>query len=223
MRPHWGISRRDRERLLWVVYALFVIAVLLWVALAAAYGAPMKRHRMPPEDQTTAGRGALDLISTTVNPKAALPEFTTKLIVMPTRLVTNTLAWDYADLSTVTNFRIYRGFTPGSYSSSNLTGKVLTTPFVWTSGTTNWVAVTALGANGIESEYSNEIRVPAIYTNLVVVITTANATNLQYSARLGLAWTKLGATNYTATNPPPRMWRAMGKTRPSLFIRSWWQ
>lgn len=224
MRPPRVIGRREREGILWAIYILFVIAVLLWVALTAAYGAPVKRHRPIPEDQTTAGRGALDLICPTVKPAVPIPKLSTaRLMALPSRMYTNTLAWDYADLSTVTNFQVYRGFTPGVYTASNLTGLVLSSPFIWISGTTNWAVVTAIGTNGLESEYSNEIRVPPIYTNFVVRITTVNATNLQWATALGRAWTLLGATNYTATNPPPSMWRAVGKVGPSLFIKSRWE
>lgn len=216
------MSVRSKNLILWGIYVLIVIATMWIVTRAIAReGTRFYRGVSPPEQ----GSGAELLMSKTWRKKSAAPAFPkVTAIVLPTRQITNTLAWEYADLSTVTNFQVYRGFTPGVYTVSNLTGKVLTAPFVWTSRTTNWVVVTALGTNGLESEYSNEIRVPPIYTNFVVVITTANATNLQWRVRADSgSWTKLGATNWSYTNPPTRYWRAMGKTLPSLFIRSWWQ
>jgi hypothetical protein len=49
-------------------------------------------------------------------------------------------------------------------------------------------------------------------TNFVLTITTVNATNLAFS-RDFRSWTKIGATNYTATNGPYRpFWKAFGKT-----------
>jgi hypothetical protein len=63
-------------------------------------------------------------------------------------------------------------------------------------------------------------------TNLVVTVTSTNATNLLYSTSLKGPWSLLGATNYVATNPPTRFWRAMGKTKAKsgkAFISGVWQ
>lgn len=212
--------KREKAILLWGLYLLVVLAVLWWVAETIARGAPTKKS-FP-----TQGSGAAALMAPT--PKAPAPRILSAIplpsvTIPPPRNVTNTLAWDYPDLSTVTNFRLYRGSSPGHYAVSNLTGKVLTAPFVWTLGTSNWVVVTALSTNGLESEYSNEIRVPTLLTNLVITITTTNATNLLYTTRLGLPWTLLGATNFSDTNPPTRFWRAVGKRRSGLFIDRKWQ
>lgn len=117
------------------------------------------------------------------------------------RLVT--LAWDKSPSTNVvvTNYTIWKGRASGVYTNSYVAGTNLT------------LTVPLL---------------PPALSNLVVAVTSVNATNLQWRAAVNTgSWTKLGATNYTTTNPPsPRFWRAMSKSKstPSqVFIKSVWQ
>lgn len=214
-----------RDKIFWLVWILFVIA-LIWFCCHQAARAETRRIRVNrPGVYSPKGQEQLMPTIVTVRQATAVPAFP-EAIVFPPKQITNTVAWDYADLTQVTNFLLYRGSFPGIYTSTNLTGKVLRVPFVWTSRTTNWAVVSALGTNGLESPFSNEIRVPPIYTNLVVSITSVNCTNLQWATGIGRRWSLLGATNYTATNPPMRIWMGLGSSKtssPRLTIKATWQ
>lgn len=160
---------------------------------------PSKPKRYAPAPAITQGSGAA----------ALLPA---PLVVVPPKTYTNLLLWDYADLSVVTNFMRYWGPAPRAYTNSVLTGLVLSNKFVWSAGTLSYIAVTAKGTNGLESEYSAEVHIGSlILTNTVINVVTTNGTNLQWAARITGPWTAIGATSYTATNGPYRpFWRAMG-------------
>lgn len=135
------------------------------------------------------------------------------LVFVP-KTYTNLLIWDYADLSTVTNFVRYWGPAPRFYTNSVLTGLVLSNKFVWSAGTLSYITVTAKGTNGLESDYSAEVHIGSlILTNTVISVVTTNGTNLQWAARITGPWTAIGATSYNATNGPYRpFWRGMGKS-----------
>lgn len=139
------------------------------------------------------------------------------------------IAWDYPSntLSTIANFRIYSGPSRTNYTTNTLAGKVLTNSFPWLRGTTNFLSVTAIGTNGLESDYSCELRIPGVpLTNLVITVTSSGATNLQFSTSVSGYWTNLGATNWAQTNPPTLFWRAVGRSRTSpavAYIKSKWQ
>lgn len=212
------MNSRQKSTLLCAAYILFVTAVLLWLAKVVAYGGPPplpgspRKIKIPPPSQ---GAGAELLMSKTWPSAVNIP---------PSPKMWHTLiGWDYSDLSTVTNFRVYSGPLQGEHTTNTLAGKVLTNLFPWVRRSVNYVIVKACGTNGIESLGSNEIRVPALYSNFVVNVTTIGATNLQWTPYFGKGWVLFGATNYTGTNADPRMWRAIGRTRPSLFITSKWQ
>lgn len=217
------MNQRQKSALLFAAYILFVIAVLLWLAKEVAYGGPPpfpgshKKDKIPPPSQ---GSGAELLMSKTwpsaVNIPPSPPLFHTPI------------AWDYPSnqWSSVTNFRIHSGPLPGEYTTNTLAGKTLTNMYPWVRKSVNYVCVSALGTNGTESICSNEIRVPPVYTNyskFVVTVSTSNATNLQYSSLSGKSWSLLGSTNYPETNPAPRLWRAMGRSMPTLSITGKWQ
>lgn len=161
---------------------------------------PSKPKRYAPSTTITQGSGAISLLSV-------------PLVIVP-KTYTNTLYWDYADLSTVTNFVRYWGPASRTYTNSVLTGKVLSNKFVWTSGSMAYISVTAKGTNGLESDYSAEVHIGSlILTNTVINVVTTNGTNLQWAARITGPWMAIGATSYTATNGPYRpFWRAMGKS-----------
>lgn len=126
-------------------------------------------------------------------------EFSNEAVWKPTRgQHTVTLAWDRSPSPDLDHYLIYRGRASGEYTTNFNVGNCLT-------------ATIPLYA--------------PVPTNLVVVVTTQNATNLQYCTALGLPWTLLGKTNYTATNPPMRLWRALGRknTPVRVFLDAHWQ
>lgn len=108
-----------------------------------------------------------------------------------------TLAWDRSPgTNVVTNYVVWLGTNSGQYTQSFAAGTNLT------------LTVRIL---------------PPPLTNYVVTVSTTLATNLQYRTGFSGAWTRLNATNWTATNPPaPRYWRAMGKSS-KVFISIRWQ
>lgn len=186
--------------LMWLAWLAVVIGVIWFFAHQMAYGATPPKPRKPTAPRKPAaiqqGDGAFKLIS--------------PAIIIEPYWMTNWVGWDYSDWLAVSNFSLYRGATSGVYSNMVLTGKVLSNQIVWLYGTTNWIVVTAKGTNGLESDYSNEIRLPqAPLTNYVMFVTSSKATNLQWCSRLGQPWTLLGATNYTKTNGPLRYWRGV--------------
>jgi hypothetical protein len=106
-----------------------------------------------------------------------------KLLSAPIITRTNTIAWDYTDITIVSNFAVLFGNKSGTYTTTNLTGKVLTNRFTYTKGTTNFLVVIAKGTNGLDSLPSNELRLPPPpLTNCVITIS--------------------GGVTWSATNPP---------------------
>lgn len=218
------MNQRQKSSLLFAAYILFVIAVLLWLAKEVAYGNPpppfpgsKKKVKVQPPSQ---GSGAELLMSKTWPSAVNIPP--------SSQLFHTWIAWDYPsnDWNTITNFLVYSGTLPGEYTTNTFAGKVMINLFPWARKSVNYVSVSAIGTNGLESLLSNEIRVPAVYTNyskFVVTVSTSNATNLQYSSLSGKSWSLLGSTNYSDTNPAPRLWRAMGRSRPTLSITGKWQ
>lgn len=111
---------------------------------------------------------------------------------------TVTLAWDHpAGWSNLT-YRIYRGNRTRTY-------------------TTNFNA-----------GHTNQITIPIFaprLTNLVVWVTSTNATNILWAPSLDFIgpWQLLGTTNWRRTNDPPRMFRAIGRNRKGsyLYITNW--
>lgn len=67
------------------------------------------------------------------------------------------LAWDASPTETVTNYRIYRGNAPRTYSTYDHLGNVLTHTVTDLPAGTWYFTATALDAEGNESDYSNEV------------------------------------------------------------------
>src|SRR4029077_15749438 len=71
---------------------------------------------------------------------------------------TATLAWNPSPGPGVAGYRLYQGTASRTSSSTTNPGNVTnTTVSGLTSGLTYFFAVTALGTNGLESQFSNEI------------------------------------------------------------------
>lgn len=121
-------------------------------------------------------------------------------VVPSVRWITNGLAWDYPtnEWNAVTNFMIYRGVSTNRFTGTNSLGKVLTTTITRTN--TQYFAVTAVGTNGLESLYSNLLRVPTIQNLVVHVTVSGGATNIYHALAMSGPWSPLGTTNYWVTN-----------------------
>jgi multisubunit Na+/H+ antiporter MnhC subunit len=205
-----------RSFISWIVWALFVLAAFLWIAHEAS---GKTRRTQPP----TQGSGAAALMakpvpgpSMLVLPKIVIKpqsfyfvataqagglESTNSNEVVYVRTNTSvqwvTLAWNRSPtLTTITNYMVYKGRVSGVYTNAYPAGTNLT------------------------------LRVPLfppVLTNVVINVTTTGATNLAYASSLAGPWVKVGATNWTATNPPsPRYFRSM-KAGSRVYISSIWQ
>jgi hypothetical protein len=137
---------------------------------------------------------------------------------MSVRSITNRLAWDYAtNWNQISNFTMFVGQQPAVYTSNYLTGKVLSNRFVQPMHTSRYLAVAAMGTDGMISETSNEIMVPA--TNVIVTVTTTG-TNLACSTSLRGSWTNLNATTFIYTNPTATLFfRGLGKNSAVSILR----
>lgn len=126
--------------------------------------------------------------------RASVP---TVIIVPRTNVFKLTFAWDYDlnQLSSITNFHLYLGLAPGTYSIDEWAGTNFNgTNFSYTFRRTNWVerldrhwaVMTAADNAGEESDPSNEVHWPVfqddhyilhwsmIHTNPVEVYSTTN-------------------------------------------------
>ena len=70
-----------------------------------------------------------------------------------------TLKWDPSSSTRITGYRLYYGTDSGNHTHSVVVGKGVTTATVpgLAAGVTYFFAVTALGATGLESDFSNEV------------------------------------------------------------------
>lgn len=201
------------------------IAVLVLLAVGTAQALPP----LPPKPKAAAVKRVKAVRYVAPLPSqgmGALTLLSAQVVVVPT-LRTNWLAWDYTNLTAVSNFSRYWGPAPRSYTNSVLTGLMLSNRYVWALGTTTYLSVTAWGTNGLQSTNSNEVRLPpAPLTNWVLTVTSSGATNLQWRSSLarGAAWHSLGATNYMATNDWGKpWWRGVGRRTNSVTLRARWE
>ena len=124
-----------------------------------------------------------------------------------------TLAWDPSPgTNVISHYNIYYGSDSGNYTSVVNAGSALTCTISNLIGaTTYYFAATAVDTAGLESDYSSEVSTCIIGTNILVRITSVNATNLQWSQTLSGPWNLIGATNWTGTNMVgPVFARALG-------------
>lgn len=68
-----------------------------------------------------------------------------------------TLAWDASITPTVSGYKVYFGQAPGTYGAPIVIGNVLTFTVTALGAGTYYFAVTAIDAQGNESEFSNEV------------------------------------------------------------------
>lgn len=105
-----------------------------------------------------------------------------------------TLAWDRSPTTNPVTYTIYKGRSSRSYTNSYPAGTNLT-----------------LTVPLFDYELSN----------LVVTVTTTNATNLAWASGLAGPWAKLNTTNWSITNPTAlRYFRALGKNGNTVNINA---
>lgn len=109
-------------------------------------------------------------------------DYSVELVYSPTNYVSNVrVAWDI--VTNATSYTVYFGRVSGTYTNS-------------TDAHTN---------TGVTIQLR-----PLPKTNVVLTITSINATNLASSSNMK-NWTMLNRTNYTRTNPPtPIYYKALG-------------
>lgn len=218
-----------RHIIYWLIWLALVIGLIWFFVQQVTYGATVpipgkKMIRKSAAEITTKGAGALQLISkasiiippkplwvtyyfaATSSNSVGVSEFSNEVVTTAdarSNTKTVTLAWDTSygiNVATPITYWIHKGRTNRIYTAAYPAGTNLTlsVPLAW----------------------------PTL-TNVVITVTSQNATNLQWCSALGQPWTKLGATNYTSpTNPATRFWRAMGRSAAvpgKAFIKSAWQ
>lgn len=229
-RPKWINGHHEsvnaKSKLFWLVWLVVVVGAILWLSHLAANGTPVCKSEFVSQ-----GDGSRLLISKwsvkAVRTTMPRPYF---IIIPP---ATNT----YYFTATATD----RNGLESDYSnevSCRLTNQYQSAvTLAWdASSGTNVITNYAIYIGGLSRTYTNRVNAgtnltKTVYvgnprlTNVVITVTSQNATNLQWCSRIGQPWTLLGATNWTATNPTPRFWRAMGRstTPGKAFISSRWQ
>lgn len=190
----------------WVV--LWTLIALLLLVLCLAHGGPsqgdgaralLKKSAatspppLPPKMLLAPGTNVLYFAATATDVWGLTSLYSAELVWVNTnRAQVITLGWDASPgTNQITNYTVYQGRTSGVYTNSADAG-------------TNLTASLRI--------------VPAPKTNVVITVTSVNATNLQFSDRLTGGWSLLNATNLTVTNPPVRMFfRPLGvsKSKPA--------
>jgi hypothetical protein len=146
-----------------------------------------------------------------------------QLFSLSTFATSITLAWDPSPGgSQIAGYTLYAGPASRTYTNVQPVSQACTGTLTVPPGLT-YIAVTAVGTNGLESDFSAEV----IYTNesptgtnLQITITTTGTTIL--SARIVSGpWTDLGCATLTLTNPiPPLYFRSRGWSTNQVAITS---
>ena len=162
----------------------WLFPLLLTFSVLAAPAAPPVPKLVLPPPTTSIWYFA----ATAVDASGLESDYSTEAEFVTTNDVSSiTLAWDASPSTNHLTYRLYTGGTSRTYTNMMNVG-------------TNLVATARLA--------------PPPLTNLLLRVTTINATNLQWSATPRGPWTLLGATNLVATNvPSPRYYRALGRSR----------
>lgn len=106
------------------------------------------------------------------------------------------VAWDASLSVGVVGYKVYSGTQSGRYTASFSAGLALSATIPWLPWT-NWLAATAIGPDGLESDFSNEISV--VNTNAVQDVTMwLSATNAFFSNPMTLGQ-KAGEFGLTST------------------------
>lgn len=147
------------------------------------------RKAASAETLTTAGAGAAALLS-----RAAV------VTVVTQRL---SVVWDVpVGTNVIKSYRLYKGPASRTYTNTTVCTTNAATVLYVRNTAPVFLAVTAVDNQSLESDYSNEIRWPALpKTNLVI---TVSGRNLSVSTN-GLAgpWKSVTYTNLTFTNRAP--------------------
>lgn len=166
----------SRQLLYWAFWVCVVIFAI-WLCIYEASG-------------QTQGSGAAALLKGIKH--RAGPSLPKAIVLPPSNTHTSNIAWNYSNLSSVASFRLYVGPASRGYTNTTMTGKAMTSKLVWNTKSRNYVAVTAIGTNGAESAFSNELILPTIpATNLVITFS--------------------GPTNFSITNPVGSMLLITGR------------
>lgn len=215
----WATEQRRRHPMIRPSGSRMAILALLVSAFCLLHSA----FAGPP----TASSGAADLIQKSSKPpiqQSIAPPLPSVVVAPPTINV-----WYFQLFSIPTNCGPTFIYWTNNSPSATLTWSIPTGSCQTNTPTNNlsgyeiqWGADPASASNTIflQTTVSNQFPtnltihlIPPPLTNLLVTVTTTAATNLQWSPDLAGPWTLLGATNWTATNPPaPRYFRALGRS-----------
>lgn len=211
-------SERLKAKLFFGIWLIVVIAVIWWISTLCAKGMPPHPHPHKADRKSafiSQGDGALALIARSPippMPKSIYPPY----YFVATATDENGLESDYSNETTFTNhipgfvksivlgwdaspstnrivdYKVYWGRSSGSYTN------------VQSASTNLWLSVNLLGP---------------YLSNVVVSVTSSNASSLLRSDSLIGPWTNLHRTSWTATNPQaPLYFRGIGEEENEVFI-----
>lgn len=203
-----------RSKIIW-----WTLLVLALIGACICYGKPVKNH------WATQGSGGYDLINGRNHKQEGV--VTTIRQALPVRPLIFYFAATATDVNGLTS----------DYSNEDVyvrTGKVQTVTLAWDASQSSSIITNYAVWMGRQSRFYTTnfnastnliLKVPLFppaLTNIVIIITTSNASDLAYSSTINGLWTMLNATNWIATNPTaPRYFRAVGKSgNPTLFLDS---
>jgi len=108
-------------------------------------------------------------------------------VIGPTGPTNALLSWDKSSDPNVTSYRVSRGVASRDYDTSFFTPGT-NASFLLVQGQTNFFAVSAISAAGLESDFSNEVSVKAVPTppppTNYAIVTLASSNMVNWSAIL---------------------------------------
>lgn len=160
-------------------------ALQSWLDLAS-------RLRETPLEMKSIGLFLL-LLTLTARAQTNLPPPPPNIIANTNSHIVVKLGWDPSPDVGIAGYQLYRGNASGSYVDQYWAGTNLTyTVSNIVVGTTNYFAVTAVGTNQMESDFSNEVsygpippRAPSLKMQIIVTPQYEGSTN-------GVSWIPLG-------------------------------
>lgn len=172
----------SRSKILFALWFLLVIATILFFARFDALGQPIST--------VPTNRFSLNVYfsATALDSIGQESDYSSEIYLPITNRHNSlvTLAWDAVPGLTGLTYRVYRGNRSRTYATN------------FSAGTNLCITI--------------PIFAPPL-TNCVITITSMNATDILWASSLAFIgpWQRIGRTNWSATNPAPRVFRAIGK------------
>lgn len=180
-----------RARILFALWFLLVVATIWFFARIAALGQPLS--------PVPTNRFSLNVYfsATALDSIGQESDYSSEIYLPITNRYNSlvTLAWDAVPGLTGLTYRVYRGTRSRTYATN------------FSAGTNLCITIPIH---------------PPLLTNCVITVTSMNATDILWASSLAFIgpWQRIGRTNWSETNPAPRVFRTIGKkgSEPLTFI-----